>query len=76
MSRELEEFAEHVRRQCSAIMGSLAAKNEKRALGLAGALCHKAANLANQKQMEREVIEVDRYDLNSLPGPSGCSDLE
>jgi hypothetical protein len=76
VSRELEEFAEHVRRQCTAIMGSIAAKNEQRTLELAGVLCTKAANLANQKQMQQEVNEPNRYDLAALPIPNTGAESE
>jgi len=67
---ELEQFAEYVRRECHRIMAAGMNGNGQRAAELAAVLCSEAATVANQKQMQQEAAEPDRYDLSSLPAPT------
>lgn len=67
---ELEQFAEYVRRECHRIMAAGMSGNGKRAAEQAAVPCSEAATIANQRQMQQEASEPDRYDLSRLPAPS------
>ena len=67
---ELEQFAEKVRQQAHRIMVVAMMNDNKRAAELAAVLCSEAATIANQRQMQQEVSDPERYDLSSLTPPS------
>jgi hypothetical protein len=67
---QLEQFAEYVRRECNKIMAAGMSGNAQRAAELAAVLCSEAATVANQRQMQREASDPERYNLSSLPAPT------
>jgi hypothetical protein len=60
----MEEYAEHIRRECNRIMGAAAAGLPQRAGALAAALCTEAAGIVQAKKMEIE--QAGGYDLAAL----------
>ena len=50
--------------------------NAQSAAELAAILCREAAAVANQKQMQRQASDPERYDLSSLSAPSGSGEPE
>lgn len=76
MHSNLEDFAEHVRRQCQTIISRCAFGHTMEAGELAAALCTEAATIVQQKRMQEEVTEEGRYDLARLPGPGASAPPE